>query len=159
MRLLIAICISVVLAAAQDAKPAAKNAKAAAPEKPLTAIPASAVEIEPGAYRYTDAKGKKWILFQTPFGIARKEDTGEPLRKKLQEARTMQGVKITEDGDSLKFERQGPFGMYRWTKKKSDLDEEEKAAWESQKAGKDAAADAAKGSAPAAKSAPAKQDR
>jgi hypothetical protein len=159
MKLLIAICISAALAAAQDAKPAAKNAKAAAPEKPLTAIPASAVEIEPGAYRYTDPKGKKWILFQTPFGIARKEDTGEPLRKKLQEPRTMQGVKMTEDGDSLKFERQGPFGVYRWSKKKSDLDEEEKAAWENQKAGKDAGADAAKSAAPAAKSAPAKQDR
>ena len=62
-----------------------KSAKAEAPEKPLTEIPASAVQIEPGAYRYTDAKGKKWILFQTPFGIAKKEDTGEPLRQKLQE--------------------------------------------------------------------------
>ena len=72
-------------AATQDAKASGQNAKAEAPEKPLTEIPASAVQIEPGAYRYTDAKGKKWILFQTPFGIAKKEDTGEPLRKKLQE--------------------------------------------------------------------------
>jgi hypothetical protein len=148
MKLLVALCFSAIAlslstsAAPQDAKPAssnvkdannAKNAKAETPEKPLTAIPASAVQIEPGAYRYTDANGKKWILFQTPFGIAKKEDTGEPLRKKQHEAQTMQGVKITEDGDSLKFEREGPFGTYKWSKKKTELSDEEKAAWQSQK--------------------------
>jgi hypothetical protein len=144
MKLLVALCFSAMAlslsapAAPQDSKPAdsnsnAKNAKAEAPEKPLTAIPATAVQIEPGAYRYTDAKGKKWILFQTPFGIAKKEDTGEPLRKKQRESQTMQGVKITEDGDNLKFEREGPFGTYKWSKKKTELSDEEKAAWQSQK--------------------------
>ena len=161
-RFLIAVCFSAAAVgaplplAAQDAKPPAaqdaKSAKADAPDKPLTAIPASAVQIEPGAYRWTDAKGKKWILFQTPFGIARKEDTGEPLRKKLQEDRGMQGVKITEDGDSLKFEREGPFGTYKWTKKKAELSDEEKAAWQRQK-------EQAPSAATPAKSAPAKQDR
>jgi hypothetical protein len=139
MKLLIALCFSAAAlsysspAATQDAKPADKSAKAEAPDKPFTEIPASAVQIEPGAYRYTDAKGKKWILFQTPFGIAKKEDDGEPLRKKQQDVKTMQGVKIAEDGDSLKFEREGPFGTYKWSKKKSDLTDAEKAAWELQK--------------------------
>ncbi len=141
MKLLIAICFSAALAAApqdsqQAAKPAAKTAKTTkteAPEKPLTAIPANAVQIEQGAYRWTDVKGKKWILFETPFGIARKEDTGEPLRHKLQEDHGMEGVKITEDGDKVKFERPGPFGVYKWTKKKTDLDAAEKAEWERQK--------------------------
>jgi hypothetical protein len=157
-RLLIALCCSAAMfAAPQDAKPADKTAKAEAPEKPLTAIPASAVQIEPNAYRYTDAKGKKWILFQTPFGIARKEDTGEPLRKKQQEPQTMQGVKIAEDGDSLKFEREGPFGAYKWSTKKTDLTDDEKAAWEHQKetSGKEKTSD---GTA-ASKGATAKQDR
>lgn len=136
------LCISAGLlcAAPQDtAKPPAKSSKPAAaaaapaPEKPLTAIPADAQQIEPGAFRWTDSKGKKWILFQTPFGIARKEDTGEPLRKKQNEPQIMQGVKITEDGDNLKFEREGPFGTYKWSKKKTDLTDEEKSAWQSQK--------------------------
>ena len=142
MKLLIAICFSAALAVAQQdtqqpAKPAAKTAKATkkteAVDKPPTSIPANAVQIEQGAYRWTDAKGKKWILFETPFGIARKEDNGEPLRHKLQEDHGMEGVKITEDGDSLKFEREGPFGVYKWSKKKTDLDAAEQAAWERQK--------------------------
>jgi hypothetical protein len=157
-RLLIALCFSVAMfAAPQDAKPADKGAKAEAPEKPLTEIPASAVQIEPGAYRYTDAKGKKWILFQTPFGIAKKEDTGEPLRKKQQETRTMDGVKIAEDGDSLKFEREGPFGTYKWSKKKSELTDVEKAAWERQKA--PGAKEKTSDGTAAPKTATAKQDR
>ncbi len=158
MKLMVALCFSAALfASPQAAKTADKNAKAEAPEKPLTAIPSSAVQIEPGAYRYTDAKGKKWILFQTPFGIARKEDTGEPLRKKQQEARTMQGVKIIEDGDSLKFEREGPFGTYRWSKKKSELSDVERAAWERQKEQPEKGKTA--DTSGAAKSAAAKQDR
>jgi hypothetical protein len=156
MKILIALCFSAVMLTAQDGKSADKKAKEA-PEPPLTAIPASAVQIEPNAYRYTDPKGKKWILFQTPFGIARKEDDGEPLRKKLQETQPMRGVKITEDGDSLKFEREGPFGMYKWTKKKTELTDQEKAAWEAQKGSGDKAK-TSDGTA-SAKTAAAKQDR
>jgi hypothetical protein len=163
MKLLIALCFSAAAlsfaspAASQDAKPADKSAKAEAPDKPFTEIPAGALQIEPGAYRYTDAKGKKWILFQTPFGIAKKEDTGEPLRKKVQEPRTMQGVKMIEDGDSIKFEREGPFGTYKWSKKKSDLTDEEKAAWERQKA--PGAKEKTSDGTAASKTAVAKQDR
>jgi hypothetical protein len=156
MKLLIALCFSAVMLAAQDAKSADKKAKEA-PEPPLTAIPASAVQIEPNAYRYTDSKGKKWILFQTPFGIARKEDDGQPLRKKLEETQPMRGVKITEDGDSLKFEREGPFGIYKWSKKKTELSDQEKAAWEAQK-GSGGNAKTSDGTA-SAKTATAKQDR
>src|SRR5580658_7114185 len=132
MKLLIALCFTAALLAADEpqakksdqtqAENQANNpAKAEASEKPLTEIPASAVEFEPGSYHYTDAKGKKWILRPTPFGIAKIEDTGVPLRQKNQD-QGMQNVKITEDGDSLKFERPGPFGVYKWEKKKADLD-------------------------------------
>ncbi len=153
MKLLMGLCISagLIFAAPQDStksdKAASSSKAAPAPEKPLTAIPSDAQQIEPGAYRWTDTKGKKWILFQTPFGIARKEDTGEPLRKKQTEPEKMQGVKMTEDGDSVKFEREGPFGTYRWSKKKAELTDEERAAWQSQQDRKDkapAAASAAK---------------
>ncbi len=116
---------------AQDTKaPAKKQQVTPAPKE----IPANAEEVEPGTYRYTDANGKKWFLRKTPFGLARFEDTGAPLYKKTAED-SMAGVKITENGDSLHFERSGPFGTYKWDKKKSDLSPEEKTAWERQKAG------------------------
>jgi hypothetical protein len=56
------------------------------------------------------------------------------LRNKRDEIHGMDGVKVTEDGDSVKFERPGPFGIYKWEKKKTDLDAGEKAAWEREKA-------------------------
>jgi hypothetical protein len=92
------------------------------------------VQFEPGSYHYTDAKGKKWILRPTPFGIAKIEDTGVPAKK--YEDHSLDDSKITEDGDSVKFERPGPFGTYKWEKKKTDLDAGEKAAWEREKAKK-----------------------
>lgn len=137
MKLLIALCFTAALFAADDPKAKKSDqtkSKTEAVEKPLTEIPPSAVEFEPGSYHYTDAKGKKWILRPTPFGIARMEDTGEPLRKKREQDHGMDGVKVTESGDSVKFERPGPFGTYKWEKKKTDLDAGEKAAWEREKA-------------------------
>ena len=40
------------------------------------------------------------------------------------------GVTVKEMGDSLKFSRPGPFGAYNWTKKKTNLNDVEKAVWE-----------------------------
>ena len=45
------------------------------------------------------------------------------------------GIKATEDGDIVHFERQGPFGVWKWEKKKSELDETEKAALQNSQAG------------------------
>lgn len=137
MKLLIALCFTAALLAAQDSQPKKDSqtaAKAEAPERPLTAIPASAVQFEPGSYHYTDAKGKKWILRPTPFGIAKLEDTDSAASKKGPEDHSLDNAKVTEDGDSVKFERPGPFGVYKWEKKKTDLDAGEKAAWEREKA-------------------------
>jgi hypothetical protein len=138
MKLLITLCFTAALFAAdpqtkQDDQTQAK-AKAETPEKPLTEIPASAVKFEPGSYHYTDAKGKKWILRPTPFGIAKIEDKDALAAKKDEPDHSMDNVKITADGDSVKFERPGPFGTYKWEKKKADLDAGEKAAWEREKA-------------------------
>jgi hypothetical protein len=44
-------------------------------------------------------------------------------------------VKVTEEGDSLRFERPSPFGVRKWTRKKTELTEMEKAAWELAKTG------------------------
>ncbi len=80
-----------------------------------------------GDFHYTDPQGKKWIYRKTPFGVARLEDSPERAAAKAA-AVNGAGIKATEDGDTVHFERQGPFGLWKWDKKKSELDETEKAA-------------------------------
>lgn len=125
------VCILAVLAVlmvnGEDRQPAktAKAKKSPAPPAEMT-LPAGATQVEPGTYTFTDAKGKKWIYRQTPFGLSRAED------KPAEVASAPKGPPITatEAGDVIRFERPGPFGPYRWEKKKSDLAEDERAAWE-----------------------------
>jgi hypothetical protein len=45
------------------------------------------------------------------------------------------GIKATEVGDIVRFERLGPFGVWKWEKKKSELDDTEKAALRNAQAG------------------------
>ena len=40
------------------------------------------------------------------------------------------GVKAFDAGDAVRFERPGPFGVYRWQTSKSELSEMERAAWD-----------------------------
>ena len=124
------ICFLLVLAIgvaqAEDRAKPKKEApkKKATPPAELT-LPAGAKLVEPGTYTFTDAQGKKWIYRQTPFGLARAED------KPVEAAPTTNlATTATEDGDMVRFERPGPFGIYRWQKKKAELDEDERAALE-----------------------------
>jgi hypothetical protein len=55
----------------------------------------------------------------TPFGETR--------------SRAAVPVRVTEDGDTLRFERQTPFGVQRWSKPKNDLTEAESQAWDAQR--------------------------
>ena len=91
------------------------------------AIPAAAVLGADGDFHYADAQGKNWIYRKTPFGVVRMEDTPERASEKAAAA-SGAGIKATEDGDVVHFERKGPFGMWKWDKKKTELDETEKAA-------------------------------
>ena len=112
--------------------PATKKSTAAAAQPEIT-LPAGAVQVEPGAYTFTDAKGKKWIYRQTPFGLSRAEDKPAAEAAPAPKATV---ITATEAGDVIKFERPGPFGPYRWEKKKNaDLAEDERAAWERSKQG------------------------
>jgi hypothetical protein len=108
------------------------TAKAADAAKP-SAIPADAVKDADGDYHSTDAQGKKWIYRKTPFGVSRMEDIGKRETTKSA-APGAAGIKATEDGDIVRFERQGPFGVWKWEKKKSELDENEKAALQNSQA-------------------------
>jgi hypothetical protein len=113
----------------QAAKPAAKKPAPPAAAKPIKAIeiPPGAVQSEPGRFSYTDPQGKKWNYAKTPFGIARWEDKpADPDAPKPIDP--LANVKITEEGDVVKFARPGPFGTYTWQKKRAELDEGEKAA-------------------------------
>ena len=80
-----------------------------------------------GDFHYTDAQGK-WIYRKTPFGVAKLEEKTEDAQAKVAQADPGAGIKATEDGDKVRFERMGPFGMWKWEKNKSELDEAEKAA-------------------------------
>jgi hypothetical protein len=108
----------------------ADGAKAAEPKPSKSGkltVPKGAVETEPGTFHYTDAQGKKWIYRTTPFGVARLQD--QPEAKQAPAPDPTAGIKATADGDTIHFERPGPFGVYKWQKNKSDLDETERAVW------------------------------
>ena len=90
-------------------------------------IPEGAVKNAEGDSLYTDSQGKKWIYRVTPFGVVRMEDTPERTAAKNDAANGV-GIKATEDGNVVHFERKGPFGLWKWDKKKSEMDDAEKAA-------------------------------
>jgi hypothetical protein len=131
LRICFAMVLSVFIAGAED-QPAPKKERAKknpAPPAELT-LPAGAKQVEPGTYTFTDPQGKKWIYRKTPFGLARLEDKPAEASAAPSSDRTT----AAEDGDTIRFERPGPFGTYRWQKKKSELTDDEKAAWERSKA-------------------------
>src|ERR1019366_4005460 len=138
MKLFFVVFVSALALSAQDPqapkKETPRTPKAAAKAAPQvtdaskpTPIPAAAVLAADGDYHYTDPQGKKWIYRKTPFGVARMEDTPQLTSAKAASAPSAL-IRATEDGDIVRFERKGPFGLWKWEKKKSELDEGEKAA-------------------------------
>jgi len=99
-------------------------------------IPTTAVQTAPGVYSYKDTQGKKWIYRTTPFGLVRLED--KPAPQETPEAKqTAALIKATDAGEFVQFERPGPFGVYRWQTRKSDLTDVERTAWEKSRAKRD----------------------
>jgi hypothetical protein len=92
------------------------------------------VQVEPETWRYTDAQGVKWVYRKTPFGIAKYQANAEDEKPVADRAKDAENITAIADGDTIHFERPGPFGISRWQKKISELDELEKAAWERSKA-------------------------
>ena len=114
-----------------EAKTAAKAAPNAAAKpappvaKPLV-IPQEAVKQPDGSYKYTDKDGKRWVYNNMFSGVSRMEDMSDPNAPPVKQAPTFD--KFTEDGDTIRFERAGPFGPIRWERKKSELTDEERQA-------------------------------
>ena len=136
MRRFFALAIMLVPAVAQPKPAPANTTGKTATKKTATPsnleIPAGAVEVSPTVYKYTDKAGQKWIYYRMPLGISRSIDAPTPetdAAKQKSDAASPE-TKITEQGDSLKFVRPGPFGNYTWVKKKAELDDLEKEAYE-----------------------------
>jgi len=70
--------------------------------------------------------------YRTPFGVLHSDGKTAGAQAKPQPP---VDFKVTEEGDSLRFERPTPFGVWKWTRKKTELTEMERAAWEMAKAG------------------------
>ena len=128
MKLLLLFSLTFAALAAAD-----KPARKAPAVPPKITIPAKAVKTEDGSYRYTDAQGKKWIYRQSPWGVSKVEDKPATAADRAAEQQRIAQIKATEDGEVIRFERPGPFGTYKWSRKKTELDETERAAWERQK--------------------------
>ena len=129
MKVLIGLPVMAAMLFGADAPPAKKADAPPPAAAKAPGIPAGAVETEPGVYRFTDRDGKTWTYRKSPFGVMRFEDKSAPPDQK---DKSPQDVKATEDGDIIRFERPTPFGPFQWQKKKTELNEMEKAIWERQ---------------------------
>ena len=105
---------------------AAKATKPAAPGSASLKLPAGAKEIETGLWRHVDEKGKTWHYRQSPFGLVKFEPEAAADTAAPQDS----GITARLLGDTVELERKTPFGVRKWTKKKTELDEDEKAAVE-----------------------------
>ena len=115
---------------------AAVLAVAQSSPKPPAGVPANAKMVDEVTWRAVDGQGKAWMYKRTPFGMMKSPELSTPEQQKRDGVGDpLEGMSVKEDGDSLKFSRPGPFGVYTWTKKKNDLNADEKVVWErSQKA-------------------------
>ncbi|MCW5979328.1 MAG: hypothetical protein KIT09_14730, partial [Bryobacteraceae bacterium] len=145
---------------AKPAKPVKPSAEAKAQEIKAAAgskakaealtLPKEAVAAGENTWRHKDSDGKVWIYRRTPFGLVRYEDNNDAAAPAPKPAAESTGLRAFDDGDSIRFERPGPFGNWRWTRKKTEeLNDEERQAWQRARksatpAGSGAAEDAAR---------------
>ncbi len=103
--------------------------QAKAQQAQTQSIPPGAKLVEPNLYRYTDSDGKTWNYRQTPFGVSKWEETSAPTPQPAPQSSQAKSVPVvvTDMGDRYRFEKKTPFGQSSWTRKKSELTDEEKA--------------------------------
>ncbi len=132
--IILAAGLTLCLSADEKSQPRKKASAKAAPAAkaapgPLK-LPAEAVLTAPETWRYKDKQGKDWTYRLTPFGLTRFEEKLAPAAKDAREAPAdSANASAVEDGDTIRFERPSPFGLYRWERKKTDLNEWEQAVW------------------------------
>jgi hypothetical protein len=119
------IITAVILCAVAICAPAAekKKEKTTAPAPQAVTIPKDAIPNADGvSYIYTDKQGKKWTFTKTPFGIMKapyaEAQAGPP--------QDWSSTKAIDQGETVRFERPGPFGTMSWEKKKPELTDDER---------------------------------
>jgi hypothetical protein len=120
-----ALTVIFLLAAAVCAPAATKKKTTTTPAPQAVTIPKDAVPNADGiSYLYTDKQGKKWVYAKTPFGIIKNaySDTAANATPAQDAGLT----KAIDKGDTVRFERPGPFGVMSWEKKKADLTDDER---------------------------------
>lgn len=85
-------------------------------------------EAEP--VRVTGSDGKTYIVRETPFGTVKAPEAPPKRASEQDENEPPPDLKAREVGDSVQFERMTPFGISKWTKKKTELSDMERRAWE-----------------------------
>lgn len=128
---LVCIMLPLLVCGAADrrkAAPKAAPAKKAAPAPaPKLVVPPDAVRIDANTWRHTDKEGRTWRYVQSPFGVTRFEVAAQSAAAP---ADTPADMKSFEEGDSVRFERPSPFGVIKWTRKKTELSALEQRVWE-----------------------------
>ena len=107
-------------------KPQAESGSKAAPKTNAVGggLPSGAVKAEDGTWRYKDASGKVWIYEKSPFGYSKRS---EPAEKPTSEEPTKPPYRVVEvKGDLITFETSNPFGKARWTRKRDEMNKNEK---------------------------------
>jgi hypothetical protein len=109
------------------AAPAAERKKTAAAQEKKNAPPPQGKSTTSSPKRVTEADGKTYEIRDTPFGPMKfPVKTQDPAREASADA----FLSVVEEGDSLRFRRQTPFGVNEWVRKKSELNDTEKRVWE-----------------------------
>ena len=134
---LVLVLILGSVAAQPNPAPAKSTQKAETKKNAAPVIPPDAVEVEPNIFKHTDKAGKVTYYRRSPFGVAYytpPEKTSNSATRSAAPSSAPTGEMTGVDqGDSVKFTRPGPFGLYTWIRKKSEMSDDEKAAFENSK--------------------------
>ncbi len=139
MKRIVLLALPLMMFAVAQSKPASKPSpavKPAASSGPVT-VPADATQIAPNVWRATDNAGKTWIYRQTPFGLSKVEDNSAAIAAAASAqaaAPSVDDVKATDLGTTVRFEKPTPMGNRVWTRNKTELSTEEKGWLEKSKA-------------------------
>ncbi len=116
--MLIALGLVAFVAGAQEKSSGAAEAKEKATEQQKKESPAPK--------RVTGADGKTYVIRQTPFGPVKVEEKSGDAKADEPPA----DFRAFQEGDNIRFEKPTPFGVARWVRKKSELNDMERAVWE-----------------------------
>jgi hypothetical protein len=133
MKLLVLSLLPVLMFGAGQTKAPRKAAKSTPPAKQAVVkpeIPAGATQTGPNSWRYTNEKGESWMYRKTPFGITRTAEAPKSGTVAKADVELPPGLKAAQVGESVQFERPGPFGVTRWSRKVGEMNEIERKIWE-----------------------------